>query len=171
MLQEGEKKGKKKVERKAPMMKMPTWALYISPLHQPAAQLLIQANLSSERLKRKCCSVILEKHTASPLTACCPDSVLLDNKLLQAGPCKKKRRPGQPWINDISTWLRETLPSQRNQSPLLQQRHINLSGNSFPLISTLHPPLHLPLSLSKADVKAVKCKVFSYKLTSVEVQA
>lgn len=51
-------------------------------------------------------------------------------------------RPGQPWTNDISSWLWEALLSQRNQSPLPWQRDINLSGMSFCIccISPLHSP-------------------------------
>lgn len=62
------------------------------------------------------------------------------------GQGRAKVRPGQPWINDISGWLREALPSQRNQSPLPRQRHINLSGKSFAFPS--YPLSILPLSLS-----------------------
>lgn len=62
-----------------------------------------------------------------------------------------KGRPGQPWINDISGWLREALPSQCNQSPLPRQRHINLSGKSFAFPSyplSVLPRISLSLPVS-----------------------
>lgn len=50
------------------MMKMPTWALYISPLHQPAAWLLIQANLSSGNAQKEVLLGHFRKHTAFQLS-------------------------------------------------------------------------------------------------------
>ena len=151
---------------------MPTWALRISPLHQPAAWLLIRANLSSGRLERKCCSVILvgkkkkKEHTASPLTARTASSWIINF----CGQGRAKARPGQPWINDISGWLREALPSPRNQSPSPRQRHINLSGESFAFPSypvfVLPPPPPRSARLPGC-IEAVRLKALCYKLTSV----
>lgn len=86
-----QKKGKKR-ERKAVTMKMPTWALYISPLHQPAAWLLIQANLSSGNAQKEVLLGHFRKHTTSPLPSNCLNSLFLDNKLRWAGPCKRHTR-------------------------------------------------------------------------------
>lgn len=121
-------------------------------------------------LKRKCWSVILERRTPSLLPVCCLDS--LHNKLLWAGPCKRqghgKGRPGQAWINDISGWLRDTLPYQAQSNSLDRAKAHNLSRKSFAFPSypiSIFPPLLV--CLSPADVSAVKLDVFSYKLTSV----
>lgn len=142
---------RKTVKREAVMMKMPAWALYISPLHQPAAWLLIQGNLSSGGLKRKCCSFVLEKHAASPLPACCPD-----NKLLWAAPCT--RQAGQRWINDI--W--EALPYLPSA--------VWLSCHSTGALTYLasRTVAFLPLHPSLTDIKAVKLKVSSYILAQVQ---
>lgn len=87
-----ETKKREKRERKAVMMKMPTWALYISPLHQPAAWLLIQANLSSGNAQKEVLLGHFRKHTTSPLPSNCLNSLFLDNKLRWAGPCKRHTR-------------------------------------------------------------------------------
>ena len=70
-------------------------------------------------------------------------------------------RPGQPWINDISGWLRIALPSQRNQNPSPRQRHINLSVKpfAFSLISPLCrcPPTSLPRLRLTSRLLSWKC--------------
>lgn len=56
------------------------------------------------------------------------------------GQDRAKSRPGQAWIDDISCWFREALPSLHNQSPLHQQLHSNLSEKSFAFPHTPSPP-------------------------------
>lgn len=81
-----------------------------------------------------------KERTASPLTARTASTWIINF----CGQGRAKGRPGQPWINDISGWLREALPSPRNQSPSPRRRHINLSGESFAFpsypVSVLPPP-------------------------------